>query len=77
MLGHLETRGMLLSFSLESELSHTSIPYYYDMLKMKIYEYWSQADIENNDSENNQKWEMRPQIFWKEYEEDYPPSQES
>lgn len=36
----------------------------------------NQADSENNDSENNQKRETRPQIFWRESEEDYPPSQE-
>jgi hypothetical protein len=36
----------------------------------------SQVVSENNDSENNQTWETRPQIFWRESEEDHPPSQE-
>jgi hypothetical protein len=47
------------------------------MLLLGSFEYyWSQADSEHNDSENNQTWETRPQIFWRESEEDYPPSQE-
>ena len=32
MPSHLETRGMLLSFSFESDLSHTSVLYYYNII---------------------------------------------
>jgi hypothetical protein len=49
MPSHLETRGMLLSLSFESDLSHTSILYYYDIRKMKIFEYWSQGVSENKE----------------------------
>jgi hypothetical protein len=47
MPSHLETHGMLLSFSFESDLSHTSILYYYNIRKMKIFEYWSQGVSKN------------------------------
>jgi hypothetical protein len=49
MPSHLETRGMLLSLSFESDLSHTSILYYYDIRKMKIFEYWSQGVSKNKE----------------------------
>jgi hypothetical protein len=49
MPSHLETRGMLLSLSFESDLSHTSILYYYDIRKLKIFEYWSQGVSKNKE----------------------------
>jgi hypothetical protein len=47
MPGHLETRGMLLSDSFESNLSHISTLYYHIRWTTKIFEYCMQGVSKN------------------------------
>jgi hypothetical protein len=46
----LSVPGMLLSCSFESDLSHTFILYYYNILDRRIFEYWRRVVSKNKNS---------------------------